>query len=208
MKFHGQFGQDKHLITEIYKDKKCGFFIEAGAYDGIYDSNTYILEQNYNWTGICVEANPTLFQRLITQRKCVCFQNALYNQDDVNMDFIDTSLLDAPGIGGLTITNSHKHISDCPIIKVTTKRLETLLDSVKAPTFIEYLSLDTEGSEYDILKDFNFEKYKIGYMCIEHNFIEDNRQKMRNLLESKGYRFYRENNVDDDYILNDIHKYI
>ena len=75
-----------------------------------------------------------------------------------------------------------------------------------APKFIEFLSLDTEGSEYDILQAHDFDQYLFGYICIEHNFIEVNRQKIRKLLESKGYIFVRENHVDDDYIHSSIQK--
>ena len=74
-----------------------------------------------------------------------------------------------------------------------------------APSFIEFLSLDTEGSEFDLLNAHDFEKYLFGYICVEHNFIENNRKKIRDLLESKGYIYYRENNVDDDYIHKSIY---
>jgi hypothetical protein len=92
--------------------------------------------------------------------------------------------------------------------------LTTILDDIQAPSFIEFLSLDTEGSEYEILKAHDFDKYKFGYICVEHNRIEKNRKAIRELLESKGYQFYRENGdsqwgvIDDDYILQNIHEYI
>ena len=78
---------------------------------------------------------------------------------------------------------------------------------------IEYLSLDTEGSEYEILREHDFNKYKFGYICIEHNKIEKNRKAIRELLESKGYIYHRENGdsywgvIDDEYILKNINDY-
>ena len=65
--------------------------------------------------------------------------------------------------------------------------------------FIEYLSLDTEGSEYEILKGFDFSKYTFGYIDVEHNFEEPTRTHIRNLLEENGYIYICENNWDDCY---------
>lgn len=205
---HSQFGQDINIIKNIYKSKKNGFFIEAGAFDGVKDSNTFLLEKKFNWNGLCVEPNPILAQKLFKNRKCHCFENALYKDDDLLLDFIDTAEFPAAGIGGFVMTNSHKHISECPIIKVKTVKLENLLDKINAPKFIEYLSLDTEGSEYEILKNFDFNKYKIGYITVEHNFLEENRMLIRNHLLENGYYFHRENNVDDDYILKNLENFI
>jgi FkbM family methyltransferase len=208
MKSNSQFGQDEHVINTIYKGKRSGFFIEAGACDGLRDSNSLILERDYHWRGICVEPNPTLFSRLVNNRKCFCFQKALYNENDLTLEFIDTSLLPNYGWGSLVATNCHESILSCPRVSVVTMRLDTLLDQICAPNFIEYLSLDTEGSELTILKSFNFDKYKFGYITVEHNYIEENRRSIRELLQSKGYKLYRENVVDDDFILNDIEKYL
>jgi hypothetical protein len=62
------------------------------------------------------------------------------------------------------------------------------------------MSLDTEGSELEILKGIDFDKYKFGIMNIEHNNVEPRRSDIRNFLENKGYKFYKENDYDDFYI--------
>jgi FkbM family methyltransferase len=208
MKSYSQFGQDIYVMNNIFKGKREGFFIEAGAYTGIVDSNTYLMEKEFKWKGVCVEPNPCHAVELFKNRKCHCYESALYSEDNKTLEFIDTSQFSAPGIGGFTITNCHKHIGHCPRINVTTRRLDTLLNSVKAPHFIDFLSLDTEGSEFTILEKFDFEKYKFGYICIEHNHVEPGRRDIRQLLEKKGYVFHRENEVDDDYILKDISLYL
>jgi hypothetical protein len=118
------------------------------------------------------------------------------------MKFIDDN---TGGCSGFVDTNTHTHILNKQIIDVQTKKLTTILDMANAPNFIDFLSLDTEGSEYDILNAHDFDKYLFGYICVEHNFINANRIKIRNLLESKGYVFYRNNNVDDDYIHSSIY---
>jgi len=207
--FKSQFGQDRHVISTIYNHKRNGFFVEIGAYDGIESSNTHAMEKDYDWKGLCVECNPRFYETLMRTRNCYKSNHAVYNVNGAVLDFYDSS-----GYAGLVETNNHQHITNDPIIKVTTKTLTTLLDEIQAPHFIEFLSLDTEGSEYEILKAHDFDKYKFGYICVEHNRVEKTRKAIRELLESKGYEFYRENGdshwgvIDDDYILQNIHEYI
>ena len=86
------------------------------------------------------------------------------------------------------------------IIDVKTITLTDLLDSAKSPKFIEYMSLDTEGSELEILKSNDFKKYNFGVIDVEHNFIEPRRTEIRKLLEKNNYKFNFENNFDDNYI--------
>ena len=143
------------------------------------------------------------FSKLQVNRpNCININYAVYNEDDKKINFIND---DEGGCSGFVETNSHTHILNKNIISVTTQKLTTILDGANSPKFIEFLSLDTEGSEYEILNSHDFNKYLFGYICVEHNYIEDNRQKIRTLLESKGYIFFRENNVDDDYIHNSIY---
>jgi hypothetical protein len=192
-----QFGQDQHVIN-IFNHKVNGYFVEIGAYDGVSMSNTYLLEYDYNWKGVCVEANPTYFSHLVNNRpNCINLPYAVFDENDKQMSFIDDQ---SGGCSGFVATNSHSHILHNPVITVNTKKLTTILDEVNAPNFIEFLSIDTEGSEWEILNAHDFDKYLFGYICVEHNFIDVNRKKIRSLLESKGYVFYRANNVDDDYI--------
>ena len=121
---------------------------------------------------------------------------AAYKEDNQILQFYDTG----HGLSGLVETNSHLSATSAPIIPVLTKKLTTMLDNASAPNFIEFLSIDTEGSEYEILLHHDFDKYLFGYICVEHTHIFENRLKIRLLLESKGYKFFRENRVDDDYI--------
>lgn len=194
MESFSQFGQDVHLMTHVYPNKKNGYFVEIGAHDGVNMSNTLLMENEFEWRGLCIEPNPRNYAKLVKARKCQKSPYAVYNVDDVEVDFMDDP---KGGCSGIADTATGAKF---PIIKVKTKKLTTLLQKHNAPRFIEYLSIDTEGSEYDILAAHDFEKYRFGYICVEHNFIEENRVKIRKLLESKGYQFARTNHVDDEYI--------
>lgn len=190
-----QFGQDVQVLHAIYKGKRGGFFVEIGAYDGVESSNTYLMEKEYDWKGICVECNPRWVPHLRSTRNCQIDTHAMWKTDGSSMEFYDSG-----GFAGLVETNNHAHITRDRKITVTTKKLTTLLDECNAPRLIEFLSIDTEGSEFDILNAHDFDKYTFGYICVEHNHVEKNRTAIRQLLESKGYVFVRANHVDDDYM--------
>jgi hypothetical protein len=191
-----QLGQDVHVLHEIYKGRRNGYFVEIGAYDGIEYSNTYLMEKDYGWKGLLVECNTRWFPSIYQHRDCIFMPYAAYNEDNKVLEFYDTG----HGLSGLVETNAHASVTASPIIPVLTKKLTTMLDNARAPNFIEFLSIDTEGSEYEILLHHDFDKYTFGYICVEHNHIMENRIKIRQLLESRGYVAFRENRVDDDYI--------
>jgi len=195
-----QFQQDLRVV-DFYKKKTHGFFIEIGASDGINFSNTCFLERYYEWKGICVEPIPEIYSKLVKNRpNSKCFNLAVYNKSDITVPFSisnDWSLLS--GITENIDYHSKLVNKNKTTIDVTTISLTDLLDRAEAPTFIEYLSLDTEGSEYEILKDFDFKKYTIGLIDVEHNWVEPRRTQIRELLVSNGYIYRCKNMCDDVY---------
>lgn len=200
---YSQIGQDI-AVLEYYKNKEGGYFVEVGAADGIDLSNTYLLETKYKWKGICVEPIPEQYEKLVANRpNSKCSNDAVYYKGGLTLEFdiANNGIL----LSGITENiDAHKKLVDenKRTINVKTITLTDLLDQYEAPNFIEYLSLDTEGSEYEILKDFNFDKYKFGLIDVEHNFIEPRRSQIRDLLLSNGYEYVRENNFDDCYKYN------
>lgn len=194
MTYYSQIGQDKSVL-KYYSNKKNGFFVEIGANDGITLSNTYALE-SYDWKGILVECLPTAYKKLVINRpNVICVEYAAYSESGLELKFTCNDLLSG-------ITNKiDKYDAQGEYITVKTKTLTDILDDAKAPTFIEYISIDTEGSELEVLKGIDFDKYMFGYISIEHNYVEPRRAQMREFLEGKGYRFYKENQFDDDYVL-------
>ena len=76
METYSQYGQDVWLLSHL-NNKRNGYFIEAGAGDGIRLSNTYLLEKDYSWNGICVEAYQPLYEKLKNNRSCKCVHSLL-----------------------------------------------------------------------------------------------------------------------------------
>lgn len=150
-------------LDNLFDKKENGFFIELGAYDGLIQSNTAFLEKSRNWSGILIEPSVTNYEKCIKNREksivinCACVSND-YNEDFIEGDFSDNSLMSS--VNGKRRNKSNK-------CKIKTRTLENILDEHLNVNNIDFLSLDTEGYELNILKGLNLKKYKPKYMLIE-----------------------------------------
>src|SRR5256885_2296556 len=72
MHYRSQKGQDRWVIEEVFRFRRGGYFLDCGAFDGLELSNTYALETELGWTGLCVEAHAGLYERLVRNRRCPC----------------------------------------------------------------------------------------------------------------------------------------
>jgi len=207
-----QLQQDLNVI-EFYKSKKNGYFVEIGAFDGIGLSNTYMLEKYYDWKGICVEPIPSEFNKLVKNRSALCYNKAVYGVSNTKMTFAIKGFGPCSGLvesldKSIVVNNVvhergiHHDLQE--VIEVDTITFTDLLNNANAPNFIEYLSLDTEGSELTILNSLDFNKYTFGVIDVEHNYVEPRRTLIRNLLEKNNYSFIKENNVDDHYVYSSL----
>lgn len=200
MSSYSQVGQDLEIV-KYYNGLRDGYFVDIGATNGIALSNTYLLETQYDWKGICVEPIPSAYEELVKNRKAHCLNRAVYNTTDQEVNFTVAHNHDLSGIYECLdlckdqIDNGGREQD----IKATTITLTDLLDKYKAPSFIHYLSLDTEGSELEILKAMDFTRYTFGRIDVEHNFMEPRRTLMRNLLSAYGYEYIGANQQDDCY---------
>ena len=184
--------------------KKNGFFLEIGAGDGLNISNTYVLEKSFNWKGIVCDPLPTWHKSLEKNRKCIIDKRCVYKESNLEMIFKDCYKY--PETSGLRdeleIDDSHELRKDFKSIKVQTVSINDLLEEHKAPKDIDYISIDTEGSEFSILKELDFNRYNVSIFTIEHNFIEEKRNKVKDLLEKNNYlRVFEKISVFDGWYI-------
>lgn len=194
-------GQDRYAIDKIFRRKKNGYFLDIGASDGVSENNTLLFERFYDWNGICCECDPRDIMKLRSERLCNIVSSPLYNRTGEPITFELHRANHLSSIEGFQ-TEKYRSSSSGIVCMVTISLMDCLI-KYHAPSVIDYMSLDTEGSEYDILSTFDFSKYKINYIALEHNFQEPKRTKIRKLLESNGYAFVRSLVCDDDYILKE-----
>ena len=196
-----QLGQDLWVLEQT-DYKRDGYFVEFGATDGVRLSNTWLLENEFNWTGICAEPNPNLFAKLRENRGCAISSACIGAVSGQNFEFI---LADAfGGIADYAMADHHAERRENfrrigQVMHVTTVSLEDFLIANDAPRAIDYLSIDTEGNEYEILRVFPFDRWTIRLITVEHNRTPM-REQIRNLLEPLGYH-RTEMQFDDWYAL-------
>jgi FkbM family methyltransferase len=133
-----------------------GFFVEAGAVDGFFESNTYYLERILGWRGVLVEPIPTMFRRIRWNRPdAIAFNCALVS--------------DAYGEPRISMNDAHavsQVAAESAGISVSARTLTSLLEAAELPR-VDLLSLDVEGFEIEVLKGLDFSRYAPRFLLLE-----------------------------------------
>lgn len=203
--YTSQFSQDKYLDKKIFKGKKNGFFVEIGAAEGVEFSNTSFFEKKRDWKGICVEPRKIAFDVLVKNRSCIC-ENVAISTDTKKASLFLEIRGESAMLSGLVEKFNPQHVErikkevdaqgqTVQQISVPTMTFEDLLVKNNV-SHIDYLSIDTEGGELDILKSIPFEKCTIDVISVENNYDD---LSLRLFLEGKGYYFRKRSGVDEIY---------
>lgn len=194
-----QLGQDLWVLEKT-DYKRSGFFVEFGATDGVLLSNTWLLEKEFDWKGICAEPNPKFFEKLKKNRDCIASNQYIGRTTGEQVEFI---LADAFG-GSKEFAGDDMHTEKRNayaeaghVVTLTSISLDEFLKQHNAPREIDYMSIDTEGSEYDLLRSFPLTEWNIKLLSIEHNYSKQ-RELIHSLLRKHGY-IRTERDWDDLY---------
>lgn len=205
-----QIGQDLWVLHR-FPSLPDGFFLEVGANHPEELSNTWLLEKAANWRGLCIEPFPvgdwsTRLAQLV---------KLAVGPEGGRLQFI------APGhvLGGLVGSVDLERVQrDVPkeeqaMVEVRTDTLANIFREARpwgfeVPKVIHYLSLDTEGSELDILQTFPFDECKLLSLTVEHNFKEPARTQIREMLQSKGFQLDACVEFDDFFLLEGYERYL
>jgi FkbM family methyltransferase len=201
-KSKAQLRQDMFVLAEL-GFKKDGYFVEFGATNGIDLSNTYLLEKEMGWTGILAEPARVWQDALKANRNCHISFDCVWSKSHELLPFNQASAAELSTIDTFSSVDEHAQARKTgDKYEVYTVSLLDLLNKYKAPKVIDYLSIDTEGSEFDILSAFDFDAYKIKVITCEHNYTPM-REKIYDLLTSKGYtrKLTNISRFDDWYVL-------
>jgi FkbM family methyltransferase len=202
-KSRSELRQDLFVLSEVdyLEQKRGGYYVEFGATNGIVHSNTYLLDTEFSWSGILAEPARVWQKQLNQNRPNASIESlCVWKDSNSSLTFNETDL---PGLSTIEIfstKDSHRNTRlRGKVYEVQTISLNDLLKKYKAPKWIDYMSIDTEGSEYEILKSFNFDEYSIRVITVEHNYTPQ-RELIFALLTSHGYkRKYEEISLYDDW---------
>jgi FkbM family methyltransferase len=180
---YSQSAQDRFVIEAIFRGKRNGFFVEAGAGDGRWISNTLLLELRYGWTGILVEPTSAFELLKVNRPNCRLENSCLASVPKMVtlVEIYDTgqAAISPAAQNNLLLSRTVDHAPEALAqmdshwgraqrqYEVQAHPLADVLKAHDAPQYIDYLSLDVEGYEYEILSTFPFEEYRFGCLGIE-----------------------------------------
>lgn len=204
MKYYSQARQD-FIVDQLFYNKKNGFFLDLGANDGISFSNTYFFEKHRNWQGICVEPIKEVYDKLKKNRKCKVINCAIGEKTEKltftrvvgpsqmlsglkkfrHQDHQKRTLNEVEFNGGKVI----EEIVQCLSFKEMMSKF-----NVKT---IDYLSIDIEGGEFEILKTINLKDFSIKIITVENNYDD---KRINDFMISKGYFKILKYKADEFYL--------
>jgi len=193
--FYSQENQDKYLETNIFKGLKNGVFLDIGAHDGLSINNTLYFEKNNGWTGINVEPIKKVFDKLVINRPNSTNLNYAVCNYEGETDFVcNTGYTEM--ISGIKDTFDKRHFArlqnemkryggTTEIIKVKTKKIENICKENNV-SHINYLSIDVEGAEFEVIKSIDFDNVFIDVIGFENNY-KDSSIPIIKYLEDRNY---------------------
>jgi hypothetical protein len=187
----GQLFQDLWALWEAGV-RRGGYFVEFGVANGVRLSNSYILETEFGWDGVVAEPNPIFIPLVKKARKCRVSDKCVFSHSGEKIAFLPTRSGELSRIKHIVPEDFHERdgkriIDEKQEVMVDTISLNDLLIQVDAPNRIDYISVDTEGSEYEILSAFDFDRWDVRSISVEHNKTPL-REKLYELLVNNGYR--------------------
>jgi FkbM family methyltransferase len=198
-----QFRQDL-FVLHVLQELRGGFFVEFGAANGENLSNTVLLEREFGWRGICAEPSRQWHEALERNRKCIIERRCIWSSTGEELPFSECEEGEYSTISEYSSGDLHVGKRRAPReYLVKTVSLVDALDEHGAPSVVDYLSIDTEGSEFDILQAVDFGRYRFRVITVEHNHQQQRRSAIRKLLTGHGYRRVLPalSLVDDWYLL-------
>lgn len=196
-----QLRQDLFALAESGM-KKDGFFVEFGATNGVELSNSWLLEKQFGWKGILSEPARHWHTALANNRTAAIDHRCVWSRSGESLDFVESRSAEYSTIDSFSASDMHlKKRRNGSTYSVETISLNDLLAEHGAPDEIDFLSIDTEGSELTILEAFDFGRHRFRTITCEHNYTP-NREKIHDLLAAKGYvrKFEQLSQFDDWYV--------
>ena len=202
-RYFSQHGQDLFVDNFIFRGRRDGFFVDVGAYDGVTYSNTCFLERELGWRGICFEANPRAHAKLAAARKCTAVNTGV-GAEERSLKFLSLPLEGEMGSGFVDFFPPEQQRDEW-VAEMC--RRGGVLNEVKILDFnhalqahacerIDYLSIDTEGADFEVLKALDLARFRVEVVDIENNFFGD---EICVYMDAQGYELRAVLGTDEIY---------
>lgn len=199
--FYSQFGEDK-VLFEIFQRKTTGVCVEVGANNGVDDSTSLFFEK-IGWKCILIEPDPSLCQKIREARKALIYEYAASNGNGVTTLYVVEGAARSDGLSTISINKeAHGRIKSFGFksrpVRVQTMTLDNILIDAQIDGHIDFISIDVEGHEKEVLEGFSLIKWKPKIMLVEDNSNFEN-NVINNYLRKFGYVRFRRTGVNDWY---------
>lgn len=199
-------GAAEYVMTLFPKEFK-GICVDIGAYDPMWINNSWIFEQA-GWDTYCIEPNPKCIESLKKHRKNVLE----YACSDGNRDDADFFVFTVSGVGEAAGSGLIDHCQGpagewhktifTRKEKVKVRTLDWLMENEIKQDHIDYLSIDVERAEMQVLRGVDLHKWKVKVIAIE-NLEHD--QEQRDWLKNLNYRYVHRISYNDFYIFQEFY---
>jgi FkbM family methyltransferase len=203
-RFFSQHGQDRYLDSFVFCGKSDGFFVDVGAYDGVLLSNTFFFER-LGWRGICLEPNPRVYEKLARNRSCIALNVGVAAVAE-KMRFLSLPEELELGSGFVEFFDQTSQFADEKYIEQVCKQSGRLLNieavnlnhllAQNGVSRVDYLSIDTEGADWEILGSIDFDRFDIDVVSVESVRLGD---RIASHMKKKGYRLIAILGADEIY---------
>jgi len=181
------------MVRKFFGNKPAGFFVEVGANDPVQDSQTWHLEQA-GWGGLLVEPQPDLAERLRQTRKAKVFAVACSSPQHAG----GTLPLHVAGpFSSFDPALMVAGVKPSAPIQVPVRTLDSLLSEAGAPAPIDFLSVDVEGHEIDVLSGFDFTRWQPRLILLEDHVVNLTKHRF---MQDAGYRLVRRTGLNAWYV--------
>jgi FkbM family methyltransferase len=203
--YQSQYNQDRFLNERYFKNKVGGVFVDIGSHDGKTLSNTYFYEKALNWSGLCIEPHPKVFEQLKENRSCILVEGCAWHEDTTKIFRVIEGYSEM--LSGLVeaypeahrqrveteVTSMNQKVEDVEMRCYDINRLLTDNGINK----IDLVSIDVEGSELSILRAIDYNKVSIRVILVENNY---NDEELRTFLKEKGFDLEDRYSIDDVFV--------
>jgi hypothetical protein len=189
---YSQTGELEQFLDSTF-GTQTGMFLEIGCWDGYNLSQTLYLEQK-GWRGLCVDP----FLKNFSNRTCmVCNKAVSADGKDREFVWVTTDRRDGGDVSYLSGFKDSlgvhwefiREFCNYTETKIETITMQDLYRKYKLPSYMDFLSVDTEGAEVEIFSNMNLDHYRYGVISFEHNLDGNVKQFIGQLLSAHGYRF-------------------
>ena len=190
------FGGCDLLINYIFKSKNNGFYLDVGCQHPVSNNNTYLLHKK-GWSGVNIDINPTsidLFNIIRPNDINICAAISEKKKDfKVYLDdpFSPVNTIDEKFYESL----KKSFFKNKKILTVKSKTIEEILDVGKIKGTIDFINIDAEGLDFDILKQINLSKYRVKLLSIETHNVDGSKTQyfdsIKKFLEEKSYSIFK-----------------